>query len=154
MAKKQRKDLVEDIIKALLDSEIPEIQAQAKKLAEQIKKLEEHSHRLQEYIAQLESLTSEEASAIVESRINELLSNLDNALNELKKRSKKIAPSTPETTARRTITGEPVEIMPTIQSKRKYDEEYEEEEATLPRPAVGVERYTTPEGFVIRKTRR
>lgn len=151
MAKRPRRDLVEDIIKALLDSEIPEIQAQAKKLAEQIKKLEEHGHRLQEYIAQLESLTSEEASAVVESKINELLSNLDNALNELRKRSKKIAPSVIETKARRTVTEESTEITPSKEPERQYEEE---EEVTLPRAVVGVEKYITPEGFVIRKTRR
>ncbi len=150
MAKKPRRDLVENIIKALLDSEIPEIQAQAKKLAEQIKKLEEHGHRLQEYIAQLESLTSEEASAVVESKINELLGNLDNALNELRKRSKKIIPSAIETKARGTVTEAPAEVAPSKEPERRY----EEEEVVLPRSAVGVEKYITPEGFVIRKTRR
>jgi|YelNatPaOPRAMG01_1025707.scaffolds.fasta_scaffold26713_4 division protein CdvB (Snf7/Vps24/ESCRT-III family) len=150
MAKRPRRDLVENIIKALLDSEIPEIQAQAKKLAEQIKKLEEHGHRLQEYIVQLESLTSEEASAVVESKINELLSNLDNALNELRKRSKKIIPSAIETKARGTVTEAPAEVTPSKEPERRY----EEEEVVLPRSAVGVEKYITPEGFVIRKTRR
>ncbi len=151
MAKRPRRDLVENIIKALLDSEIPEIQAQAKKLAEQIKKLEEHGHRLQEYIAQLESLASEEASAVVESKINELLSNLDSALNELRKRSKKIIPSVIETKARGTVTEQPTDITISKEPERRYEEE---EEVVLPRSAVGVEKYITPEGFVIRKTRR
>lgn len=151
MAKRPRRDLVENVIKALLDSEIPEIQAQAKKLAEQIKKLEEHGHRLQEYIAQLESLTSEEASAVVESKINELLSNLDNALNELRRRSKKIAPSVIEAKNRGTMAEEPTEVTPPKKPERRYEEE---EEVTLPRSVVGVEKYITPEGFVIRKTRR
>lgn len=148
MAKKQRRDLVESIIKTLLDSEIPEIQAQAKKLAEQIKKLEEHSQKLQEYISQLENLASEEASAVVESRITELLSNLDSALSELRKRSKKIAPAVTETKAQATIEG-PSETVSTKERSGEY-----EEEVVLPRPAISVEKYITPEGFVIRKTRR
>ncbi len=149
MVKKQRRDLVENIIKALLDSEIPEIQAQAKKLAEQIKKLEEHSQKLQEYISQLESLASEEASAVVESRITELLSNLDSALNELRKRSKKIVPVVTEVRTR-AAAEEASEAVPA----KERGSDYEEEDVVLPRPAVSVERYITPEGFVIRKTRR
>ncbi len=149
MAKKQRRDLVENIIKALLDSEIPEIHAQAKKLAEQIKKLEEHSHKLQEYIAQLESLASEEASAVVESRITELLSNLDSALSELRRRSKKVVPEVTEAKVR------PVsEVAPESAPVKERGGEHEEEEDVLPRPPISVEKYITPEGFVIRKTRR
>jgi phage shock protein A len=149
MAKKQRRDLVENIIKALLDSEIPEIQAQAKKLAEQIKRLEEHSQKLQEYIAQLESLASEEANALVESRINELLANLDSALAELRKRSKKVAPPVAGVKAGATVEES---VRPVLSGELESD--YKEEDTVLPRPAISVEKYVTPEGFVIRKTRR
>lgn len=148
MAKKQRRELVESIIKTLLDSEIPEIQAQAKKLAEQIKKLEEHSQKLREYISQLESLASEEASVVVEGKITELLSNLDSALSELRKRSKKVVPVVTEARARAATE----EISETTPPREQM--EYKEEEVVLPRPATSVEKYTTPEGFVIRKTRR
>ena len=89
MVKKPRRAIVQNIIKNLLDSEIPEIQSMANKLAEQIKELEEHSLRLQDYVTQIENLATEEASAMVESRITEILKDLDKALGELRQRSKK-----------------------------------------------------------------
>lgn len=151
MAKKPRRAEVQNIIKNLLDSEIPEIQAMAKKLAEQIKKLEEHSWRLQDYVSRIENLATEEATALVESRISEILKDLDSALDELKQRSKKAAAaaSEPLTTEKRAEIEQKVER---ISEERERGAE-PEPESGIPRPGLRPESYTTPEGYIIRRSR-
>ena len=148
MVKKQRRDVVQDIIKNLLDSEIPEIQAMAKKLADQIKKLEEHSVKLQDYVSQIENLATEEASALVESRISEILKDLDIALGELKRRSKK-APSAGLEISTPPKKAEAVEKV----EREEREVEEPEAESILPRPRLRPEAYSTPEGYVIKKSR-
>jgi hypothetical protein len=64
MERKPRRPKVQNIIKNLLDSEIPEIQSMANKLAEQIKDLEEQSSKLQEYVIQIEHMATDEANAL------------------------------------------------------------------------------------------
>ena len=150
MAKKPRRAVVQKILKNLLDSEIPEIQSTANRLAEQIKDLEEHSSRLQEQIAQIENLATEEAGALVESRITELLTDLDGALGELKKRSKKVLPAREEAAAspptRRAVIVEKPEPEEEV-------EEVEEAEEITPGQGMRLETYTTPEGYLIKKSR-
>jgi len=60
MAGKPRKSGVQNIIKNLLESEIPEIQNASKELAEWIKLLEQHSFKLQHYATEIETWAAEE----------------------------------------------------------------------------------------------
>ena len=150
MAKKPRRTVVHSIIKNLLDSEIPEIQSMANNLAEQIKELEEQSTRLQKYVAQIESLATEEDNAMTESQIADILQNLDNALDDLRKRPKKALPGKPEAlalaspaTKRAIIAKEPEEEPEGIEGL----------EETTPKQGMQLETYTTPEGYLIKKSR-
>ena len=149
MAKKPRRDVVQNIIKNLLDSEIPEIQSKAKQLAEQIKELEEHSLKLQDYVTQIENLATEEAGALVESRITDILKDLDKALIELRHRSKRALATSPEVRA--------LASKNTVAKERPEREEREveepEEESALPRAELKPTNYTTPEGYLIKKSR-
>jgi len=149
MAKKPRRAVVQNIMKNLLDSEIPKIQSMAKDLAEQIKQLEEHSWKLQEHVTQIENLATEEAGAQVESRISEILKDLDKALVELRQRSKRALATSPETRAA-ALKKAAVEEKP----EREEKEAEEVEEEVAPGPGMQLERYTTPEGYLIKKSRR
>ncbi len=60
MAAKPRKSAVQNIIKNLLESEIPEIQNASKELAEWIKLLEQHSFKLQHYATEIGTWAAEE----------------------------------------------------------------------------------------------
>ncbi|MBM3174927.1 MAG: hypothetical protein FJZ93_04255 [Chloroflexi bacterium] len=135
MARKPRREEVEKILKNLLESEIPEIQAVAKQLTDRIRKLEEHSVKLQDYVARIESLTAEEADALVESKIGEIVDDLERALG---KRRQKPA----------TVEVEP-EVSAEIVPKAVVEEGVEVKSTGLRPP-----RYKTPEGLVIRKSRR
>ena len=149
MAKRPRRDAVQKIIKNLLDSEIPEIQSNAKKLAEQIKELEEHSLKLQDHVTQIENLATEEAGALVESRITEILKDLDKALIELRHRSKRALATSPETRAlasKNTVAKEKPE-------REEREMEEPEEESALSRAGLRPSNYTTPEGYLIKKSR-
>jgi DNA gyrase/topoisomerase IV subunit A len=148
MEKRPRKAIVHKVIKNLLDSEIPEIQSTANKLAEQIKDLEEHSSRLQAYVTQIENLALDEANVMVEGRITEILKDLDRALIELKQRSRKTLPARPEAVAlppRRAVIEEAPE--------EEVEEEVEEPEEIAPGQGMRLETYTTPEGYLIKKSR-
>jgi division protein CdvB (Snf7/Vps24/ESCRT-III family) len=147
MEKRPHRARVHKIIKSLLDSEIPEIQSTANKLAEQIKDLEEHSSRLQAYVTQIESLATDEANVMVESRITDILKDLDKALVELKQRSRKTLVTKPETVAlppRRAVIEE---------TSEEEVEEVEEAEEIAPGQGMRLETYTTPEGYLIKKSR-
>ena len=153
MAKKPRRAVVQKILKNLLDSEIPEIQSMANRLAEQIKDLEEHSSRLQEYIAEIESLATEEAGALAESRISELLKDLDGALGELRKRAKKAPPARAEATASPPAKRAVIVQKPEPEEEEVEVEEVEESEEITPGQGMRLETYTTPEGYLIKKSR-
>ncbi|MBM4445888.1 MAG: hypothetical protein FJ023_00850 [Chloroflexi bacterium] len=147
MARKPRRDKVRNIVKNLLDSEIPEIQSMANKLAEQIKELEEQSFRLQDYVTQIENMATDDSNAMVESRIVEILQDLDTALKELRQRPKKALPTSTEGRA----------VAPkraAVREEPEREEEAEEaEEETVPGPGMQLERVITPEGYVIKKAR-
>lgn len=149
MAKKPRRDEVQKIIKNLLDSEIPETQTVAKQLADRIRQLEEHGLKLQDYIAQIENLAAEEAEALAESKISEILKDLEKALGELRQRPRGAVVKS--------------EVGSGVGERAKAEEKAEgvaeevvelEEESEAPPKGVGVETYTTPEGFVVKKLRR
>jgi division protein CdvB (Snf7/Vps24/ESCRT-III family) len=149
MAEKPRRARVKNIIKNLLDSEIPEIQSTANKLAEQIKELEEHSSRLRNYITQIENLATDEASAMAERRIGELLKDLDKALIELRQRSKRSL-----TTRAVTSIAPPKKATIEVEPESEIEEvEEEEPEEITPGQGMRLETYKTPEGYLIKKSR-
>ena len=84
MAAKPRKSVVQNIIKNLLEMEIPEIQTASKELAEWIKQLEQHSFKLQHYATEIESWASEEEEAdSVE--LTDLIKDLEATLTDMRK---------------------------------------------------------------------
>jgi myosin heavy subunit len=146
MVRKPRRPRVQHIIKNLLDSEIPEIQAMASKLAEQIKDLEEQSSRVQEYVAQIENMTTDESNALVEGRIAEILKDLDSALKELRQKPKKALAASTEVRA-------VAPIRAAVEEEPEQEEEEEVEEKTAPGPGMRLERVITPEGYIVKKAR-
>ena len=60
MAQKPRKSVIQNIIKNLVDSEIPGIQAVVKELSEWTRQLEERSWKIQHYASEIEEVTAEE----------------------------------------------------------------------------------------------
>ena len=155
MAKKPRRDKVQTIIRDLLGSEIPEIQTVAKQLSERIKQLEEHSLKLHEYVDQIEDLAVEEADALVESRISELLRDLDKSLTELKQRSRATTPTPqPEPKIEKKIVVEEKAEESTREAEREAEKEVvEEAEEIMPHASLTPPTYMTPEGYKIRKSR-
>jgi hypothetical protein len=160
MAEKPRRARVQRIIKNLLDSEIPEIQSKANKLAAQIKELEEHSSRLRTYIAQIENLATDEDNAMTETRIGELLKDLDKALGELKHRSKRSLASraggkiSPPKRAAIVQRIEPeIEEVEEVIVEEEIEEVEEEPEGSTAGQGMRLETYQTPEGYVIKKSR-
>ena len=148
MAKRPRRGTAQNIVKNLLDSEIPEIQYLANKLAEQIKDLEEESLRLQEYVAQIQNMATNDANALAENRIAQILKDLDAALKELRYRPKG-ALATTSTEVRAVAPRRAV-----VEEKPEQEEEEEEvEEAITPGSGMQLERVITPEGYVIKKAR-
>jgi ABC-type transporter Mla subunit MlaD len=150
MAEKPRRAKVQKIIKNLLDSEIPEIQSMANKLAEQVKELEERSSNLRNYITQMENLATDEASALAENQIGEILKELDKALGELRQRSKR-------SLAIRTVAAaqppKRAAIEETLEPEAEEVEEEEEPEEITPGQGMRLEKYKTPEGYLIKKSR-
>jgi cell division ATPase FtsA len=144
MAKKPRRDEVERILKNLLESEIPEIQAVARQLADRIKKLEEHSIKLQDYVAKIESLTEDEADEVIESRIGEIVDELEKALGKRRQKPSEISASK--------IV--PTKKVPAVEIVGNDTEAEEEEEVSGEiKRGLRPPKYTTPEGMVIRKSR-
>jgi len=153
MAKKPQKNRVSKAIKELLDSEIPEIQNVAKQLADRVSQLEEHSLRLKEYIGRIEDLATEEADALVVNRIGDLLEDVDNALGELRQKPKG---AITKLEARRGVGAEEeaeTKAEGEAESVAGEAEESEGESAALS-SGVAIEKYSTPEGYVITKSRR
>jgi hypothetical protein len=148
MAEKPRRAKVQNIIKNLLDSEIPEIQSMANKLAEQVKELEERSSKLRNYITQMENLATDEVTAMAETHVGDILKDLDKALGELRERSKR-------SLATRTVAAAPSPKRAAIIEERPEIEveEVEEPEEFTPGQGMRLETYKTPEGYLIKKSR-
>lgn len=83
MAAKPRKSAVQNIIKNLLESEIPEIQNASKELAEWIKLLEQHSFKLQHYATEIETWASEE-DEVDPIELTDLIKDLEATLNDMR----------------------------------------------------------------------
>jgi chromosome segregation ATPase len=146
MARKPRKSGVQDIIKSLVDSEIPEIQAVAKQLSEWTKQLEEHSWKLQHYASEIESLAAAEAAeGRDEVSLAELVKDLERTLADLRGGTGRVAAL-------------PEGKKPKVEVERSEPEVTALEELKETDREDGVvqwfETYTTPEGFVVRKVRR
>jgi len=149
MVKKPRRGTVQNIVKNLLDSDIPEIQYMANKMAEQIKDIEEESFRLQEYVAQIQNMATDDANALAKNRIAQLLTDLEAALKELRLKPKKALPPVTEI---RAITPRRAEVEKTPEQEEEEEAEEPEGEIT---PGSGhmLERIITPEGYMIKKAR-
>jgi translation initiation factor 2B subunit (eIF-2B alpha/beta/delta family) len=155
MAKKPQKEVVEDIVKNLVDSEISGIQSLAKDMMERIRQLEEHSERIKKYTDEIEKLATEAASEKYDkASLDELIKNLETTLTKLRKKK----------TEKPKIVSKAVETT-RVEPEKKYvaekQEEEEEEEIVAAAEEITEETinlreplYTTPEGFVVRKTRR
>ena len=156
MAEKPRRARVQTIIKNLLDSEIPEIQSKANKLAEQVKELDEQSSSLRTCISQLENLATDEAASIAETRIGVILKELDKALTELKHRSRKRL--TTKAVAKLPVP-KPTAIVERYENEdeeaeaEEGAEEVEESGESSPGQGMRLETYKTPEGYLIKKSR-
>jgi hypothetical protein len=149
MAQKPRKPGVQEIIKTLVDSEIPEIQTVAKQLAEWTKQLEEHSWKLQHYASEIESLADVEAAeARDEVSLSELVKDLERTLAQLRGGPGKMA-ALPEGVTRPVVDEKSEE--PEMTALEPREERIDREDR------VGIqahETYTTPEGFIVRRVRR
>jgi hypothetical protein len=84
MTAKPRKSVVQNIIKNLLEMEIPEIQTASKELGEWIKQLEQHSFKLQHYATEIESWASEEEEAD-SIELTDLIKDLEATLTDMRK---------------------------------------------------------------------
>lgn len=84
MAAKPRKSVVQNIIKNLLEMEIPEIQTASKELAEWIKQLEQHSFKLQHYATEIENWASEEEE-VDSIELTDLIKDLEATLTDMRK---------------------------------------------------------------------
>ncbi|MCX6004764.1 MAG: hypothetical protein NT082_03745, partial [Chloroflexi bacterium] len=84
MASKPKKSAVQNIIKNLLEMEIPEIQNASKELADWIKQLEQHSFKLQHYATEIENWASEEEETDT-MELTELIKDLEATLTDMRK---------------------------------------------------------------------
>ena len=84
MAAKPRKSAVQNLIKNLLEMEIPEIQNASKELADWIKQLEQHSFKLQHYATEIENWASEEEEAD-SIELTDLIKDLEATLTDMRK---------------------------------------------------------------------
>ncbi|MDD5312161.1 MAG: hypothetical protein PHO26_03865 [Dehalococcoidia bacterium] len=84
MAAKPKKSVVQNIIKNLLEMEIPEIQNASKELADWIKQLEQHSFKLQHYATEIESWAAEEEETDT-LELTELIKDLEATLTDMRK---------------------------------------------------------------------
>jgi len=94
MAAKPRKSAVQNMIKNLLETEIPDIQNASKELADWIKQLEQHSFKLQHYATEIESWASEEEE-IDTIELTDLIKDLESTLNDMRQTGALPPPSTP-----------------------------------------------------------
>jgi translation initiation factor 2B subunit (eIF-2B alpha/beta/delta family) len=163
MAKKPQKEVVEDIVKNLVDSEISGIQSLAKDMMERIRQLEEHSERIKKYTDEIEKLATEAASEKYDkASLDELIKNLETTLTKLRKKktAKSEITSPAVETTRIKPKKQPVAEKEEVEEEEEKEEEAEEEMVAaaeeIKEEAINLRKalYTTPEGFVVRKTRR
>jgi translation initiation factor 2B subunit (eIF-2B alpha/beta/delta family) len=87
MAQTPRKNVIQNIIKNLVDSEIPGIQAVVKELSEWTKQLEERSWKIQHYASEIEEVAAEaEMETPEEASLADLVKNLEKTLAQLRQK--------------------------------------------------------------------
>jgi len=94
MAAKPRKSAVQNIIKNLLENEIPDIQTASKELADWIKQLEQHSCKLKHYATEIESWAAEEEE-VDTIELTDLIKDLESTLNDMRQTGALPPPSAP-----------------------------------------------------------
>jgi len=107
MAAKPRKSAVQNIIKNLLETEIPDIQTASKELAEWIKQLEQHSFKLQHYATEIESWAAEEEE-VDTIELTDLIKDLESTLNDMRQTGALPSPSVPAIEEPAVVTGDRV----------------------------------------------
>lgn len=148
MAKKPQREIVEEIVKNLVDSEISGIQAVAKDMAARVRQLEEHSERIKKYADEIEKLALNAASEKYDkASLDDLIKNLEKTLTKLRKKHAE-SEDLVQPAAR--------PGMPVAEKKKEYVRSATEKIEVDKSEAASKLRqplYTTPEGFVVRKTR-
>jgi hypothetical protein len=92
MAQKPRKSVIQNILKNLVDSEIPGIQAVVKELTDWTKQLEERSWKIQHYASEIEEVTAEEElETPEEASLADLVKNLEKTLAQLRQKPDDVA---------------------------------------------------------------
>ena len=87
MAQTPRKSAIQNIIKNLVDSEIPGIQAVVKELSDWTRQLEERSWKIQHYASEIEEVAAEEELEIPEeASLADLVKNLEKTLSQLRQK--------------------------------------------------------------------
>jgi hypothetical protein len=87
MAQTPRKSAIQNIIKNLVDSEIPGIQAVVKELSDWTRQLEERSWKIQHYASEIEEVAAEEELEIPEeASLADLVKNLEKTLAQLRQK--------------------------------------------------------------------
>jgi len=94
MAAKPRKSAVQNLIKNLLETEIPDIQTASKELADWIKQLEQHSFKLQHYATEIETWASEEEE-VDTIELTDLIKDLESTLSDMRQTGALPPPSAP-----------------------------------------------------------
>jgi len=94
MAAKPKKSAVQNLIKNLLETEIPDIQTASRELADWIKQLEQHSFKLQHYATEIESWAAEE-DEVDTIELTDLIKDLESTLNDMRQTGALPPPSTP-----------------------------------------------------------
>ena len=165
MAPKPEKSAVRNIINNLINSEIPEIQAVAKELAEWTKQLEEHSWKLQHYASEIESLAAAEAEGSEEVSLTELVRDLEKTLAMLREKPadkvtvKSEAAVQSEETEAAAVKPEETESKVKEEAVTAADNELSETSKPetgddyRPKRETYRETYITPEGFVYKRRR-
>jgi hypothetical protein len=95
MVAKARKSVVQNIIRNLLEMEIPEIQTASKELSEWIKQLEQHSFKLQHYATEIDNWATEE-DEIDTVELTDLIKDLESTLSDMRKSTAAPAIEAPE----------------------------------------------------------
>lgn len=167
MAAKPRKSAVQNIIKNLLETEIPDIQTASKELAEWIKQLEQHSFKLQHYATEIENWASEEEE-VDSIELTDLIKDLEATLTDMRVARTLVVPDVEqveekETTANRMLrtygrSGKSLKepkALPKIEFKELEEKprvrQQVEQEKPVAEEIVRKEPVRTPQGVLIAK---
>jgi hypothetical protein len=150
MAKKPQKEVVEDIIRNLVESEISGIELVAKDMGEKVKRLEEHSLRIKKYADEIEKLASEAAvDGYEKSSLEELVRNLEKTLIKLRKKQSENEPRSKVEAVKERPEPQVPETRKISLTGGQTGQKSRDDEEEKPKGPL----YLTPEGFVVRKIR-